>query len=59
MILFHRTIFSVASPAVGDCCENKVRCYPVLSKLISYLPEDWILFVDFAHLELLIFTNIC
>jgi len=44
---------------VFDCHGNKVSWYQVLSKLISYLPEDWRVFVDFVYLKLFILTNIC
>jgi len=44
---------------LDDWHVNKVSWYPVLSKLIICLPEDWRLFVDFVYEKLLIFTNIC
>jgi len=38
---------------------ENVSWYQVLSKLISYIPEDCRLFVESLYQKLLILTNIC
>jgi len=48
----------LASSAVDDCHGNEVSWYPVLSQLVTYLPEHWRLFVDFVYQKLFILTSI-
>jgi len=65
-VLKNKMWFSLHRPIlliVFGCCRallwNKISYYPLLSKLISYSPEDWRFFVDSLYQQLVILTNIC